>query len=57
MIDSRTELISAKADRQALEQQMKDMMLQLHASQLECQTLKNQGEIDGADIIRKKLVG
>jgi len=31
-------------------------MAQLHASQLECQILKNQGEIEGADTIRKKLV-
>jgi len=31
-------------------------MAQLHASQLECQILKNQSEIEGADIIRKKLV-
>jgi hypothetical protein len=31
-------------------------MAQLHASQLECQVLKNQGEIEGADTIRKRLV-
>jgi hypothetical protein len=31
-------------------------MAQLHSSQLECQVLKNQGEIEGADTIRKKLV-
>ncbi|CAF1238596.1 unnamed protein product [Rotaria sordida] len=55
IIDIRTEMIDAKADPQGLEQQVKDIMLQLHASQLECQTLKNQGEIDGADAIRKKM--
>ncbi|CAF0811791.1 unnamed protein product [Rotaria sp. Silwood1] len=55
LIDVRTEMVDAKADRQALEQQCKDIMLQLHASQLECQILKNQGEIDGAETIRKKL--
>jgi hypothetical protein len=43
-------------ERQALEQQSKDVMAQLHAAQLECQVLKNQGEIEGADTIRKKLV-
>lgn len=31
-------------------------MAQLHASQLECQILKNQGEIEGADTIRRRLV-
>jgi hypothetical protein len=31
-------------------------MAQLHSSQLECQILKNQGEIEGADTIRKRLV-
>ncbi len=31
-------------------------MAQLHAAQLECQILKNQGEIEGADTIRKRLV-
>ncbi|CAF4799364.1 unnamed protein product, partial [Rotaria magnacalcarata] len=30
-------------------------MLQLHATQLECQMLKNPSEIEGADTIRKKL--
>ncbi|CAF1234866.1 unnamed protein product [Rotaria magnacalcarata] len=55
LIDIRTELIDAKADRQALEQQSKDIMLQLHATQLECQMLKNPSEIEGADTIRKKL--
>ena len=52
----RTEIVDVKAYRQALEQQTKEMMAQLHASQLECQILKNQGEIEGADIIRKRLV-
>ncbi len=56
LIDVRTEIVEIKADRQALEQQSKDIMAQLHASQLECQILKNQGEIEGADTIRKKLV-
>ncbi len=48
--------MDAKALRQALEQQLKDIMAQLHVAQLECQILKNQGDIEGADIIRKKLV-
>ena len=56
MIDVRTELDDVKTDRRALEQQGKDITAQLHASQLECQILKNQGEIEGADTIRKKLV-
>ncbi|CAF2385385.1 unnamed protein product [Rotaria sp. Silwood2] len=55
LIDIRTEMIDTKADQQALEQQCKDIMLQLHASQLECQMLKTESEIDGADTIRKKL--
>jgi len=49
-------MINIKADRQALEEQIKNTMAQLHTSQLECQILKNHGEIEGADIIRKKLV-
>lgn len=56
MIDVRTEIVDVKAHRQASEQQSKEIMAQLHASQLECQILKNQGEIEGADIIRKRLV-
>ncbi|CAF1266902.1 unnamed protein product [Adineta ricciae] len=55
LIDVRTEVVEFKAERQALEQQVKDIMAQLHASQLECQVLKNQGEIEGADTILKKL--
>ena len=55
-MDVRAEIVEIKADQQALEHQSKDMMAQLHASQLECQVLKNQGEIEGADTIRKKLV-
>jgi hypothetical protein len=31
-------------------------MAQLHVAQLECQILKNQGDIEGADIFRKRLV-
>jgi len=31
-------------------------MAQLHVAQIECQILKNQGDIEGADIIRKRLV-
>lgn len=49
-------MINTKAEQQALEQQLKNIMAQLHASQLECQILKNQGEIEGADTIRKRLV-
>lgn len=49
-------MINVKAEQQALEQQLKEIMAQLHASQLECQILKNQGEIEGADTIRKRLV-
>ncbi|CAF4891348.1 unnamed protein product, partial [Rotaria magnacalcarata] len=30
-------------------------MAQLQTSQLECQILKNEGEIEGADKIRKRL--
>ncbi|CAF0936196.1 unnamed protein product [Didymodactylos carnosus] len=56
LIDTKTELLDMKAENVALQQQIKDIMAQLHASQLECQTLKNQ-EIDGADIIRKRLEG
>jgi hypothetical protein len=56
VIDVRTELVDIKANRQALEQQIKDTMAQLHSSQLECQILKNNSEIEGADTIRKKLV-
>lgn len=56
MIDVRTEIVDVKAHRQASEHQTKEIMAQLHASQLECQILKNQGEIEGADIIRKRLV-
>lgn len=55
VIDIRTEMINTKAEQQALEQQLKNIMAQLHASQLECQILKNQGEIEGADTIRKRL--
>ena len=55
-MDVRAEMIDIKTDRQALEQQMKDTLAQLHASQLECQILKNQGEIEGADMIRRRLV-
>ena len=51
----RTEIVDIKSDRQVLEQQSKDIMVQLHASQLECQILKNQSEIENADTIRKKL--
>jgi len=49
-------MINIKADRQALDEQIKNTMAQLHTSQLECQILKNQGEIEGADTIRKRLV-
>lgn len=56
MIDVRAEIVDAKAQRQTFEQQTKEIMAQLHASQLECQILKNQGEIEGADTIRKRLV-
>ncbi len=56
MVDIRTEMINIKADHQALDEQIKNTMAQLHTSQLECQILKNQGEIEGADTIRKRLV-
>jgi ribosomal protein L18 len=55
VLDARTEIVDARAQRLVLEQQSKDVMAQLHASQLECQVLKNQGEIEGADTIRKRL--
>ncbi|CAF3075479.1 unnamed protein product [Rotaria sp. Silwood2] len=55
LVDARSEIVNIKADRQALEQQIKDTMAQLQTSQLECQILKNQGEIEGADTIRKRL--
>ena len=42
LIDMRTEIIDIKADQQALEQQLKTLTAQLHASQLECQILKNE---------------
>ena len=57
MIDLRTEMTNVKAEHQALEEQNKNLMLQLHTSQLECQSLKSddeEGEI--ADMIRMKLV-
>lgn len=58
MIDQRTEMVNVKAERQALEEQNKSLMLQLHASQLECQMYKgDEEEIEIADAIRKKLVG
>ena len=58
MIDQRTEVVNVKAERQALEEQNKSLMLQLHASQLECQMYKgDEEEIEIADAIRKKLVG
>lgn len=50
-------MTNVKAERQALEEQNKNLMLQLHTSQLECQSLKSddeEGEI--ADTIRMKLV-
>jgi hypothetical protein len=56
VVDIRTEMINIKADHQALDEQIKNTMAQLHTSQLECQILKNQGEIEGADTIRKRLV-
>jgi len=49
-------MINLKAHNQASEEQIKNTMLQLHTSQLECQILKNDDEIEGADKIRKKLV-
>jgi hypothetical protein len=49
-------MINLKAHNQALEEQIKNTMLQLHTSQLECQILKNDDEIEGADKIRQKLV-
>lgn len=50
-------MINVKAERQALEEQNKNLMLQLHASQLECQMFKGEEEeIEIADAIRKKLV-
>ncbi len=52
----RTEMVNLKATNKALEEQMKNTMLQLHTSQLECQILKTDEEIDGADTILKKLV-
>ena len=52
----KTEIINIKADQQGLEEEMKNTMAQLHSSQLECQILKNEGEIEGADMIRKKMV-
>ncbi len=56
MVDIRTEMVNLKANHRALEEQIKNTMLQLHTSQLECQILKNDEEIEGADKIRKKLV-
>ena len=56
MLDARAEIVEIKADKQALEKQTLDIMAQLHTSILECQILKNQGEIEGADTIRKRLV-
>lgn len=56
LIDARAEIVEIKADRDALDKQTKDIMAQLHTSQLECQILKNQGEIEGADTIRRRLV-
>ncbi|UJR36480.1 hypothetical protein I4U23_029203 [Adineta vaga] len=55
LLDVRTETVEVMADRQALEQQLKEIMAQLHASQLEYQVLKNQGEIEGAEKILIKL--
>lgn len=50
-------MINVQADRQALDEQVKNMMLQLHTSQLECQMLKTEDEIEGVDLIKQKLVG
>ncbi|CAF3575253.1 unnamed protein product [Rotaria socialis] len=55
LLDVRTEFFNIKTDKQVLEQQINNTMAQLQTSQLECQILKNEGEIEGADNIRKRL--
>ncbi|UJR09616.1 hypothetical protein I4U23_013850 [Adineta vaga] len=55
LVDTQTELINIKADRQALEQQMTDTLSNLHISRLECEILKSQSEIEGAAVIQKRL--
>ncbi|CAF1395276.1 unnamed protein product [Adineta steineri] len=55
LLDAQAEIINIKADRQALEQQSNDTLALLHTSQLECQILKTNSEIEGADVIRKRL--
>ncbi|CAF4274324.1 unnamed protein product, partial [Adineta steineri] len=52
LLDAQAEIINIKADRQALEQQSNDTLALLHTSQLECQILKTNSEIEGADVIR-----
>lgn len=55
LVDIRSELTDAKAERAALEKEVHDQLLQLHALQLQLHA--KQGQAEDSDTIKGRLVG
>lgn len=54
-MDQRSELTEVKAERDVLEREVHDQLLQLHSLQL--QVYAKQGQTEDSDTIKDKLVG
>lgn len=54
-MDQRSELTEVKAERDVLEREVHDQLLQLHSLQL--QLYAKQGQAEDSDTIKDKLVG
>lgn len=55
LVDLRSELTEAKAERAAVERELHDQLLQLHALQLQLHA--KQGQAEDSDTIKDRLVG
>lgn len=54
-MDQRSELTEVKAEREVMEQEVHDQLLQLHSLQL--QLYAKQGQAEDSDTIKDRLVG
>lgn len=55
LVDQRSELTEVKAEREVMEQEVHDQLLQLHSLQL--QLYAKQGQAEDSDTIKDRLVG
>lgn len=55
LVDLRSELTEAKAERAVVEREVHDQLLQLHALQLQLHA--KQGQAEDSDTIKDRLVG